>query len=173
MSFLLVALGLSIDRYCIRYIHSRHKIDYYIDPIEATLSLTICCLQYLCQDHHSPDISDEDVKKGIEMGNYKLHYYVTNIWLILIIQYLRLNPSKNISEELVEALTEFHDERGKQEYHEHIGLKEQWYPPELQRFQSYNPDLFSFLRSFAQFQQKCSTSLYNLQEGKISPFLMV
>lgn len=148
-------------------------MEFYIDPVDATLSLTICCLQYLCQDHHSPDISDEELKKGIEMGDYRLHYYAANTWLNLIIQYLRLNISKNISEELIEALTKLHDERGKQEYHGHTGLKEQWYPPALQRFQSHHPDLFSFLRSFAQFQQKCSTSLYNLKEGKISHFLVV
>lgn len=130
-------------------------------------------MRYLCQDHHSPDISNEDVKVGIELGNYRLHYYAANTWLKLIIQYLRLNPSKNISEELTEALTKFHDKRGKQEYHGHTELEEQWYPPELQRFQSHNPNLFSFLQSFAQFQQKCSISLYDLSEGKISRFYML
>ncbi|UKZ70765.1 uncharacterized protein TrAtP1_011735 [Trichoderma atroviride] len=146
------------------YIHSRHRIEYYIDPIEATLSLTICCVRYLCQDHHSPDISSEDVQIGIEMGNYRLHYYAAETWLSLIVQYLRLTPSKDISEELIAALIKLRKDRGKQEYYGHTELKEQQYPWQLQRIECHDPNLFRFLQSFAQFQQKCSMSLYSLEE---------
>ncbi|EHK42065.1 hypothetical protein TRIATDRAFT_295808 [Trichoderma atroviride IMI 206040] len=149
----------------LQFVHFTVKeVEYYIDPIEATLSLTICCVQYLCQDHHSPDISNEDVKMGIERGNYRLHYYAANTWLNLTIQYLRLTRYTDISEELIAALTKFCNERGKPECYGHEELKEEQYPSELQRIRSHDPNLFGLLQSFAQFQQKSSSSLYNLEE---------
>ncbi|KAL6697595.1 hypothetical protein J3F84DRAFT_291012 [Trichoderma pleuroticola] len=146
------------------YIHSRHKSQNYIDLTEATLSLAICCLQYLCQDHHSPDISDKDLEAGMKMGNYRLHYYATDTWLNLVTQYLRLNLSRVLSEDLTTTLDKFYKERGKQESCSWPELDGQQYPPELQQFQSCNPNLFHFCRSIAQFQQKCATSLYDLEQ---------
>ncbi|UKZ82346.1 hypothetical protein TrVFT333_010133 [Trichoderma virens FT-333] len=155
------------------YIHSRHKIENYIDLTEATLSLAICCIRYLCQDHHSPNITDEDLEFGIRMGNYRLHYYATDTWLNPIVQYLRLNRSRNISEELITTLNKFYEERGQQESCDPTELDEQRYPSELQQFESRDPSLFCFLRSIAQFQQKCSTSLFHLEEGKVLCFLVL
>ncbi|QYT04362.1 ANK_REP_REGION domain-containing protein [Trichoderma simmonsii] len=146
------------------YIHSRHKIENYIDLTEATLSLAICCIRYLCQDHHSPDISGKDLEAGIRMGNYRLHYYATDTWLSLVTQYLRLNQSRVVSEELITTLHEFYEERRKQDSSGYTESEEQRYPSELQRFESRNPKLFGFLRGIAKFQQKCSTSLYHLEQ---------
>lgn len=146
------------------YIHSRHQIESYIDLTEATLSLAICCIRYLCQDHHSSDISDKDLEVGIKMGNYRLHYYATDTWLDLVTQYLRLSRSGVLSEELISTLNKFYKERCKQDSSSRIELEEQRYPSELRRFESCSPNLFCFLRSIAQFQQKCSTSLYHLEQ---------
>lgn len=151
-----------------RYIHSRHKIENHIDLTEATLSLAICCIRYLCQDHHSPDISEKDLEAGIKMGNYRLHYYAADTWLSLVTQYLRLNQSQVLSEELITTLHKFYEEQCKQDLSGRTELKEQRYPSELQQFKSRNPNIFCFLRGIAQFQQKCSTSLYHLEQGETS-----
>ncbi|KAK5987844.1 hypothetical protein PT974_11978 [Cladobotryum mycophilum] len=145
------------------YIHST-RIGNYIDPTEATLSLATCCIQYLCQDHHSPGIRDDELEDGIKLGNYRLHYYATDMWLNLVVQYLRLTVSKDLSNELIAALDKLHKERGKYEFSGGTELEGQRYPSELQQIESYYPDLFCFLRNVAQFQQKCTTSLYHLEE---------
>ncbi|KAK4063518.1 uncharacterized protein Triagg1_9395 [Trichoderma aggressivum f. europaeum] len=155
------------------YVHSRHNTVNYIDRTEATLSLAICCIRYMCQDHHSPDISNDDLEVGIKMGNYRLHYYATDTWLNLVTQYLRLNQSIPLSEELITTLYKFYKERGKQESCSRKELNEQRYPPELQKLESCYPKLFCFLRSNAQFQQKCSISLYHLEQGKMSCFFVL
>ncbi|KAF3066316.1 hypothetical protein CFAM422_009490 [Trichoderma lentiforme] len=146
------------------YIHSRHKIENHIDLTEATLSLAICCIRYLCQDHHSPDINEKDLEAGIKMGKYRLHYYAADTWLNLVTQYLRLNQSHVLSEELITTLHKFYEEQCKQDLSGHTELREQRYPSELQQLESHYPNLFYFLRGVAQFQQKCSTSLYHLEQ---------
>ncbi|KAL6821029.1 hypothetical protein J3E69DRAFT_373903 [Trichoderma sp. SZMC 28015] len=152
----------------IQFVHftvkDRHKIESYIDLTEATLSLAICCIQYLCQDHHSPDMSKKDFEAGIKSGDYRLHYYATDQWLNLVTQYLRLNQSRTLSEKLITTLDKFHQERCKQDSSSRTELQEQQYPSELKQFESCSPNLFRFLRSIAQFQQKCSTSLYHLEQ---------
>ncbi|PKK48953.1 hypothetical protein CI102_7960 [Trichoderma harzianum] len=152
----------------IQFVHftvkDRHKIENHIDLTEATLSLAICCIRYLCQDHHSPDISEKDLEAGIKMGNYRLHYYAADTWLSLVTQYLRLNQSQVLSEELITTLHKFYEEQCKQDLSGRTELKEQRYPSELQQFKSRNPNIFCFLRGIAQFQQKCSTSLYHLEQ---------
>ncbi|KAL6826144.1 hypothetical protein V8C40DRAFT_286985 [Trichoderma camerunense] len=152
----------------IQFVHftvkDRHQIESYIDLTEATLSLAICCIRYLCQDHHSSDISKEDLEIGIKIGNYRLHYYAVETWLNLVIQYLRLNQSGVLSEELIKTLQKFYQERCKQDSSGRTELEEQQYPSELKQFESCSPNLFCFLRDIAQFQHKCSTSLYHLEQ---------
>lgn len=107
------------------------------------------------------------------MGNYRLHYYATDTWLNLVTQYLRLNRSGVLSEELISTLDTFYKERRKHDSSSRTELEEQQYPSELRQFESYSPNLFCFLRDIAQFQQKCSTSLYHLEQGKASSFLVL
>ncbi|KAL6796983.1 hypothetical protein J3E68DRAFT_450030 [Trichoderma sp. SZMC 28012] len=121
----------------LQFVHFTVKeIDNYIDMTEATLSLAICCIQYLCQDHHSPDISNKDLEAGIKMGSYRLHYYATGTWLNLVTQYLLLNQSRILSEELITTLDRFYRERSKQDSSSRTELDEQQYPSELKQFES-------------------------------------
>jgi hypothetical protein len=58
-----------------------------LDASLSTLSLAMCCITYLCQSHHDPEIVD-DIRENIIRGDYRLHYYSVEMWSKLVEQYL-------------------------------------------------------------------------------------
>ncbi|KFA48785.1 hypothetical protein S40293_01495 [Stachybotrys chartarum IBT 40293] len=145
------------------YINSPN-IENFIDIAEATLSLSTCCIYYLCQSHHCPWIEDEELQECIMAGDYRLHYYAVSTWLELVDRYLGLKGSNSPSEDLICALDKLHAERGKWGFEGGTELEGQQFPKNLQKLESRRPDLFRFLRDVGRFKQRSSTSRYRLDE---------
>ncbi|KEY74072.1 hypothetical protein S7711_02661 [Stachybotrys chartarum IBT 7711] len=145
------------------YINSPN-IEGFIDIAEATLSLSTCCIYYLCQSHHCPWIEDEELQECIMAGDYRLHYYAVSTWLELVDRYLGLKGSNSPSEDLICALDKLHAERGKWGFEGGTELEGQQFPKNLQKLESRRPDLFRFLRDVGRFKQRSSTSRYRLDE---------
>ncbi|KAI9708610.1 MAG: hypothetical protein M1820_003828 [Bogoriella megaspora] len=59
------------------------RISGFIDIAEATLSLTICCIAYLCQRYYNEGITSEEISNFILSGAYRLHNFATTMWFEL------------------------------------------------------------------------------------------
>ncbi|KAK1952075.1 hypothetical protein LY78DRAFT_708336 [Colletotrichum sublineola] len=46
------------------YIFHNQTLDH-VAPLDATLSLTHCCINYLCQEHHDPELSEEGIGRNL------------------------------------------------------------------------------------------------------------
>ncbi|KAL4724605.1 hypothetical protein ACLX1H_008047 [Fusarium chlamydosporum] len=60
------------------------NIENSISLPDMALDLTLRCLTYLCQDHHDPDLTEDEVDKMILLGAYRLHHFSSELWLVLI-----------------------------------------------------------------------------------------
>ncbi|KAF7527346.1 hypothetical protein G7054_g10484 [Neopestalotiopsis clavispora] len=94
------------------YIASDHLGLQLINPTQATLDLAICCISYLCQSHHDPDITDGEVTLKASSGQYSFHAFSSKMWFQLICQYLRLVEATGQWNELVQAIQKLRETRG-------------------------------------------------------------
>lgn len=60
-----------------------------IDTNGATLDLAIRCIDYLCQTHHDPLLSDQEVSEKVLTGQYSFDAFASHMWFELSHQYLR------------------------------------------------------------------------------------
>lgn len=70
----------------------------------ATLDLAIRCIDYLCQNHHDPLLSDEEVSAKILTGQYSFDGFASQMWFELSHQYLRSVKALDVSTTLVESI---------------------------------------------------------------------
>ncbi|KAL6403418.1 NACHT domain protein [Ilyonectria robusta] len=160
-----------VDDY-VKFVHFTVKeyiddpnVEGFIDTMEATLSLTICCTKYLCQDHHNPWTEDPEFEENVISGDYRLHYYATSTWLELTERYLSLAGSKAPPPQLINALENLDGARSQWEYRGGTELEAQLYPRVLRKVEPHRPDLFAMLRNVARFRQKASTSQYRIDQA--------
>ncbi|CAH0041024.1 unnamed protein product [Clonostachys rhizophaga] len=143
---------------------SSPRIDDYIDVAEATLSLAICCIRYLCQGHHEAELHSSQLEENIIMGRYRLHHYALRMWLDLVVAYLdRIEPyppSTNLIKNL-ERLAHF---RYNHKFDKGTALDGIEYPAELHTIEANHSDLFNILKHAAQFMQKAENSQFQLKE---------
>lgn len=75
-----------------------------IDTDQATVDLAIRCIEYLCQRHHDPLLSNEQVCAKVLSGQYSLDAFASQMWFELSCQYLRSVKASEISISLVESI---------------------------------------------------------------------
>ena len=144
------------------------RVDGYIDNVEATLSLANCCIWYLCQNHHDPYISYDDIKDNIIAGDYQLHEYAVTMWLKLVRIYVNLTGSRPLSGELIYALECLVNERSNNEFANNTELASHSYQWGLEKFKEQWPELYTMLCHVAHFHWQCSTSQYLMSKSSMS-----
>lgn len=70
----------------------------------ATLDLAIRCIDYLCQNHHDPLLSGEEVSAKVLSGQYSFDGYASQMWFELSHQYLCSVKALDVSTALVESI---------------------------------------------------------------------
>ncbi|KAF5674658.1 Nacht domain-containing protein [Fusarium circinatum] len=87
------------------------KIQNSITLAEMALDLAIRCLVYMCQDHHDPDLTEDEIDANILWGAYRLHHFSSSFWLSLITEYLTLSGSETIPDTLIDHMRELLETR--------------------------------------------------------------
>ncbi|PVH83873.1 hypothetical protein DL98DRAFT_486212 [Cadophora sp. DSE1049] len=130
---------------------------------DATLSLAMCCIQYLCQRHHDTDLQDDEIHQNILSGAYRLHEYSATMWLELVKLYSRSVKLTDPSKDLIYLLQLFFEKRSNNKFEDH-GIR----PPvrclNQQLSKSSTPDVYEVLRHAANFRQKCSDGDYSIRK---------
>lgn len=144
------------------------RITSFIDGTAATLDLAKSCIWYLCQSHHDPWVTDEDIAKNIISGDYKLHNYAATMWIELVKQYVRLTGSKPLSPDLIRTLEYLMTDRSRSRGDASMEMADQFRQSELEKFKGQWPDLHAMLCHAAYFLWKCSSSEFHLERGKTS-----
>jgi hypothetical protein len=132
-----------------------------IDAGESRLSLAMCCIMYLCQGYHDPDISDEDVIENVLTGAYSLHDFAATMWLKLTEQLT--SDSRSLPPELASLLETLIDKRANDE---HDGSKDHFNSPNLDPLKESLPDLYTVLCDAASFRKLSLESGFRLSQSK-------
>jgi hypothetical protein len=144
-----------------RYVFSP-RISNFIDSVEATLSLAMCTVAYLCLRYYEPTLSDEEIEDNILSGAYRLHNFATTQWIELVKRYARLSGSQPLSNELTSLLGLLVSERESLEFNNEAELVNQ---PDLSRLKPDQPDLYSVLCTVVHFRKKCTQAEYHIGKG--------
>lgn len=148
-----------------RYLFSS-RINGSINDADATLSLAMCCIMYLCQGHHDPEILDEEISNNILSGVYRLHDFSMIVWLELVERYACFSGSRTLPNELISLLEMLMHKRGNDQFD--IVAKD-CTQPKLELFKSNWPNLHSMLCKVSQFRRTCSNAEYNKRQGTLNP----
>ncbi|KAL7754599.1 hypothetical protein ACKLNR_002808 [Fusarium oxysporum f. sp. zingiberi] len=92
------------------------KVENYIPLSDMALDLAIRCMLYLCQDHHQPDLTEDEIDANILWGAYRLDYFSSRFWLDLINQYLTLSGSATLPNTLFDQLRILFDTRQSEDH---------------------------------------------------------
>lgn len=71
---------------------------------QATLDLAMCCINYLCQRHHDPNLPANKRSENVSTGQYSFHSFSTRMWFDLVCQYLGSSKAANSSGNLIDAI---------------------------------------------------------------------
>jgi len=126
----------------------------------------MCCLTYLCQDHHDPEIEDESITANILSGKYRLHDFAATMWLELTEKVTSLSKLEDIPEDLVNLLQTFLSERTSGPYNDTTNGDASL--PGFESFKKRWPGLHSVLCKSVNFRQLCSKSEYRQDQGEKS-----
>jgi hypothetical protein len=88
---------------------------------QATLDLAMCCIEYLCQRHHDPDLPAKERSENVFTGQYSFHAFSTRMWFDLVCQYLRSIKAANPSANLIDAIQMLWEARKIQDFHRTAG----------------------------------------------------
>lgn len=88
----------------IRYVSSPHLGVSPVDANLATLDLATRCIEYLCQHHHDPSLSTQELSKNLLTGQYILDTFASRMWFELSYRYLCSIDKSDPPEALVESL---------------------------------------------------------------------
>ncbi|KAK1830451.1 hypothetical protein QBC39DRAFT_354018 [Podospora conica] len=140
------------------YISSPRLVPW-LDLGESRLSLAICCIVYLCQQHHDPELSEEAIRKNALEGKYVLHEFATSTWLDMVEKILAPGP-RNVAtpSELIRALQVLLEGRGNPDY---IGDFE----AKIIALKAGSPALHQLLAKAMHFRQEYSVSQHKRQKG--------
>ena len=134
--------------------------------METTLSLTMSCLDYLCQDHHDPSVSADETEEGIMYGFYRLHTYAESMWLSLVEKCLSLNAPSSIPPKLLGSLETF-------AAHRFVGggpyeLEALSYPinSDFDQLKKQLPNVYRLLVEAAEFRRRCDSLDFRITDGK-------
>lgn len=85
---------------------------------QATLDLAIRCIDYLCQNHHDPVLSEQEVSSKLLTGQYSFDAFASQMWFELSCQYLRSVKALDVSAALTESIHMLWELRKKEDIHE-------------------------------------------------------
>lgn len=151
--------GLTLHHY--RYILSQ-RIPDSIHPAEATLSLVMCCITYLCQAHHDPELLDTEIAENVLSGAYRLHDYAGAMWLELTETIAASTQLKCLPDELLHLLQTLACERRNDRCN---NTTDQGTSQKLDFLKPDWPELHSILCEVSRFRQICLNADYNRKDG--------
>lgn len=138
------------------------SIPNHIDYLHSTLDLATSCVWYLCQDHHRPDLTTDEIKENLVTRKYVLHSFAATAWLTLVEQALQVSSQGRSLPQLVNVLKFLASERENVEF---IGDPEQEGEGETECSISTEPDIRTLLSRAKRFRQVYLSSQYKSQEA--------
>jgi hypothetical protein len=125
------------------------------------LDLALRCVVYLCQDHHDPDLTEDEIDANVLWGAYRLHYFSSNFWLALINQYLTLSSATTLPNTLIDQLRILLETRSLED---HIKTDQgvNCLHPAILSLESEEPALVEMMKSCTDFQTSSSKSDFHL-----------
>ncbi|RYC87009.1 hypothetical protein BFJ63_vAg10141 [Fusarium oxysporum f. sp. narcissi] len=137
------------------------KIQNSITLSEMALDLAIRCVVYMCQGHHDPDLTEDEIDANIIWGAYRLHHFSSSFWLDLIHEYLTLSGSKTIPDTLIDQLRILLETRSSDHYTE-TDQRESSLHPAILGLKHQEPALVEMLKGCTEFQTSSSKSDFQL-----------
>ncbi|KAF5712258.1 Nacht domain-containing protein [Fusarium mundagurra] len=137
------------------------KIKNSITLSEMALDLAIRCVVYMCQDHHDPDLTEDEIDDNILWGAYRLHQFSSSFWLDLIHDYLTLSGSETIPDALIDQLRILLEIRSSDTYTHSDQSKDSLHPAIL-GLEDQEPALVEMLKGSADFQTSSSKSDFQI-----------
>jgi hypothetical protein len=125
----------------------------------------MCCIVYLCQRHHDPEIPDEEIAANILSGAYRLHEFATTTWLDLTERVASSSQSQVLLAELASLLQTLVCERKNGQYND---AGEKAAPRSLKTFEKPWLELHNILCKAVHFRKLCSQSDYQKTQGESS-----
>ncbi|KAL9119321.1 MAG: hypothetical protein Q9187_004124, partial [Circinaria calcarea] len=146
-----------VDDY-IQFVHFTVKEYFFSSSItgslsvaEAKLGLAVCCVTYLCQMHHDPDLLDEEIDGNILSGAYRLHDLAATTWFELVeLSVPLLKQETTLSPKFIDALETLRCGRTSGTYDKGA---ETFTASSLEPFKSISPTLHDMLREVAYFRR--------------------
>ena len=125
----------------------------------------MCCIQYLCQRHHDPDLLDDEFLGNVLSGAYRMHEYAVSMWLELVERYVLVADSPALPENLIGLLQLLIEKRSSDDFIEEDISQSL---PNLSQdlLVSDCSDVSAMLRKASYFRQKCSEGEYDKRYGK-------
>ncbi|RGP72615.1 nacht domain [Fusarium longipes] len=137
------------------------QVKNHIPLSEMALDLAMRCVVYLCQEHHDPDVTKEEIDANIRWGAYRLHYFSSTFWLELINRYLRLSSSATLPNTLTDQLRELLETRSSEDHMQTDQDQDQLHPV-INGLLSEDPALVEMLKSHTAFQKSSFKSEFHL-----------
>ncbi|KAF5573491.1 Nacht domain-containing protein [Fusarium pseudocircinatum] len=149
---------------CVQFVHFTvreyifgTKTQNSITLADTALDLAIRCLVYMCQNHHDPELTEDEIDANILWGAYRLHHFSSSFWVDLIHQYLTLSGSETIPDALIDQLRILLDTRSSDHYKQSGQTKGSIHPAILS-LELQEPSLVGMLKGCTDFQASSSNS---------------
>ncbi|KAF5584313.1 Nacht domain-containing protein [Fusarium pseudoanthophilum] len=139
------------------------QIQNSITLADTALDLAIRCLVYMCQDHHDPDLTEDEIDANIMWGAYRLHNFSSSFWIDLIHKYLTLSGSETIPDTLIHQLGVLLETRSSDHYIQSNERKSSVHPA-IGRLESQEPAVVEMLKGCAEFQTSLTKSDFRIND---------
>ena len=139
-----------------RYLFSP-RISGFINGTEATISLAICCVTYLCQHHHDQGIGDQEICHHLLSGAYRLHNFATAMWFDLV-EYVATLSSQSLPDTLANLLRLLSTERRNESYE---GAPSTYSSACFKKY----PEIHEMASKQAEFRRACSNGGFDKRHG--------
>ena len=131
----------------------------------ALLASLSTCLTYLCQQHHEPNLTSEEISEYALASAYTLHEFAATTWLELLEQYVEKTSKEEMASELISLLEILSGNRTNFEYE---GESKNMPHFRLRSFKDGWPQLHDMLQNAAGFRHVRSTSQHKMTKGSCS-----
>jgi hypothetical protein len=132
--------------------------------IEASLSLASCLINYLCQTHHNPELSDEELAQNIMTGAYCLDDLATTTWADTLELYVRSRGSQPLSDTAIDAVERLISDRHNYGY---VNSATVPFQPSLDCFKIVSDNVYRMLCESARFRRMSQKGTFDKAKGMI------
>lgn len=147
-----------------RYIFSQQLNDFG-NKAEANYSLAKSTMRYLCSGIFDETLPDEQLKKNILTGKYRLHWFAFTHWVALIRPCIKQSRDLSDYEDLRELLCRLALELRNYRFEGSISLKDVI----LQEIESTWPEIMYIVSGVMQFRQDDNQNDWNFDNRKSLP----